>query len=231
MAACAGGRAREVEVSAAGRDGGADGEGATVEIDGGTPDGAVAVTAPPAGFVDVVVAIPDAVLDLRYATTDNVVGVALYAAPRCWLRAEAATRLAAAAATLRARGWRLVLWDCYRPASVQRALWAHRPDPAFVARPVFDADGRPLAGSVHSRGGAIDVSLADLDGRPLAMPTAHDDFSPAASGAAARGPARDHLRALRAALTSSGFHPIASEWWHFEATGGAGWSLVDEPLR
>ena len=198
---------------------------AAVLVDGG------AAVAPPAGLADVAVAIPDAVLELRYATAANLTGAPLYPVARCWLRVEAVDRLAAAAAALRADGFRLVLWDCYRPASVQRLLWERVPDPRFVARPVFDDQGRPIAGSVHSRGGAVDVSLADREGRPVPMPTDHDDFSAAASGAAATGPARHNLRVLRAAMRGAGYRGIGSEWWHFEVAGGTRPPLLDEPLR
>lgn len=204
---------------------------ASVEVDAAVDGGHAAATTPPAGLADVAVAIPDAVLDLRYATAANLTGAPLYPVARCWLRVEAVDRLAEAAAALRADGYRLVLWDCYRPASVQRLLWERVPDPRFVARPVFDDQGRPLSGSVHSRGGAVDVSLADRDGQPVPMPTDHDDFSAAASGAAATGPARVNLRALRAAMRGAGYRGIGSEWWHFEAAGGTRPPLLDEPLR
>lgn len=186
---------------------------------------------PPAGWVDLAVAIPDAVIDLRYATAHNVTGVVLYPVARCWLRAGPAARLVEAAASLRAAGHRLVLWDCYRPASIQRALWQRMPDPRFVARPGDDGDGAPVAGSVHSRGAAVDVSLADQAGTLRAMPTDHDDFGAAASGGTATGDARAWNATLRAVMISAGFRPLASEWWHFDAGGGTVYPLVDLPLE
>ena len=110
----------------------------------------------PDDFVDVAAAIPDAVLDLRYASTDNFTGEKLYAHATCKLRRVVAEQLAEAAKRLRAQHRRLLLWDCYRPASVQQILWRHNPDPRFVAD--------PKVGSVHSRGAAVDVGLVDLDG-------------------------------------------------------------------
>ncbi|MEZ4402392.1 MAG: M15 family metallopeptidase [Kofleriaceae bacterium] len=184
---------------------------------------------PPPGWIDVATTIPDAVLDLRYATDRNLTGAPLYRTARCWLREAAAARLAQAAAALRRDGLRLVMWDCYRPPSAQLALWQRVPDRRFVAEPRLDGHGRPIGGSVHSRGGAIDVSLADRAGAPLVMPTDHDDFSGAASGAGATGAARRNLARLRGALTAAGFHPIASEWWHFEAAGTGGAPLVELP--
>ncbi|MBZ0238690.1 MAG: D-alanyl-D-alanine carboxypeptidase family protein, partial [Deltaproteobacteria bacterium] len=120
--------------------------------------------APRAGWVDVSVRIPDAVIDMRYATADNFTGTVLYPVARCLVRAEVAERLAAAADTLRAQGHRLVFWDCYRPASIQRELWRRVPDRRYVAEPTFDDTGTPVGGSKHSRGAAVDVSLADRAG-------------------------------------------------------------------
>ena len=193
-------------------------------IDAGAP-------APPPGWVDIAALVPDAVLDLRYATADNIAGVALYPVARCWMRAAGAERLARAAATLRAQGFRLLLWDCYRPASVQQALWDRVHDPSFVARPVFDDQGRPVRGSAHSRGLAVDLGLADAQGAVVPLPTDHDDFTRAARGDRARGEAGDNFRALRAAMVAAGFTPLASEWWHYEARGAGAAPLSDEPLR
>src|SRR4051812_40611540 len=100
--------------------------------------------------------IPDAILDVRYATADNLTGRALYPFPAALLRRSAAERLAKAAGALRAEGLRLVVYDAYRPLSVQKALWAAKPDPTFVAD--------PAKGSSHNRGGAVDLGLADAAG-------------------------------------------------------------------
>ena len=184
----------------------------------------------PAGWTDVAALVPDAVLDLRYATADNITGAPLYPEARCLLRPAVARRLADAARRLAERGHRLVLWDCYRPASVHAELWRRVPDRRFVAEPRFAADGRPVAGSGHSRGAAVDVSLTAADGTPRAMPTDHDDFGPRAGGARATGDVARHLDDLRAAMTGAGFVPLATEWWHFAAPDALSYRLSDDPL-
>src|SRR5262249_21344003 len=113
----------------------------------------------------------------RYATADNFTGKPLYPVGRCKLRRAVAARLAVAAKALRAQERRLVLWDCYRPKSIQEELWKRVPDPRYVAD--------PRVGSKHGRGAAVDVSLADTAGAPVAMPTKFDDFSEAAHRARA----------------------------------------------
>lgn len=188
---------------------------------------------PPDGLVDVAALIPDAVLQIRYATADNFTGAAVYDVARCWLRDDVAAHLVEAADTLRAAGHRLLLWDCYRPASVQKRLWARVPDPAYVAEPVFDREGRPVQGSVHSRAAAVDVGLCDRDGVPEAMPTAHDFFGPAAHrDHLAKDPdVRARMALLDQAMTDAGFEGIPTEWWHYGLRGAGGWPLLDVPLE
>jgi beta-N-acetylhexosaminidase/D-alanyl-D-alanine dipeptidase len=188
-----------------------------------------APVAPP-GWNDVALRIPDAVVDLRYATARNFTGQQLYPRARCLLRAAVADRLAAAADALRPQGHRLLLWDCYRPASIQRELWRLVPDPRFVAEPVFDDAGTPIGGSKHSRGAAVDVSLADAAGTPRPMPTDHDAFGPAASGGRATGAAARNHAALRAAMITAGFEPLPTEWWHYDASNWTSYALSDDPL-
>jgi len=185
---------------------------------------ALLAAAPP--LVDVTSLVPDAVIDLRYASARNPAGRPLYPVARCLLLRPAAERLAAAARRLRAEGYRLVLWDCYRPASAHAALWAAHPRAGAVAD--------PARGSHHSRGTAVDVSLADLSGSPLAMPTDHDAFGARARADAAEGvseAARRRRDALRAALEAEGFVAYAREWWHFAAADSARHPVLDEALR
>jgi zinc D-Ala-D-Ala dipeptidase len=178
-------------------------------------------------LVDVSAVVPDAVIDLRYARADNFVHEAVYRSDaRCLLRYDVADRLARAAEELRAKGYRLVLWDCYRPHSVQKRFWALVPDERYVAKPT-DASG-----SVHSRAAAIDVSLADASGAPLPMPTAHDDFSERAHRDApiADSAVKVRMEVLDAAMTGAGFEGLPTEWWHYAAPGSSAYPLLDEPL-
>jgi D-alanyl-D-alanine dipeptidase len=176
-------------------------------------------------LVDVARLVPDAVLDLRYATGDNFLGRALYPEARCLLLRPAAERLARAAARLRRRGYRLILWDCYRPLSVQREMWRLQPRPGYV--------GDPRRGSHHNRGAAVDLSLAAADGRPVEMPTPFDTFDRRAHAGAVEGiseAARRHRRLLREALEAEGFLVNPREWWHFAARDASRHPLLDVPL-
>jgi zinc D-Ala-D-Ala dipeptidase len=187
----------------------------------------LAMTAlPPATdpLVDLTAVVPDAVLSIRYATADNLAGRPLYPFPAAFLRRSTARKLARAAADLRARGLRLVIYDAYRPLSAQRALWAARPDPRWVAD--------PARGSSHNRAGAVDAGLADAAGRPLPMPTGFDEFVPAARHGAPGVPpeARRNAETLKAAMTRAGLEPLADEWWHYRDPASRAWPVLDVPF-
>ena len=186
---------------------------------------AVLLAAAPPALVDAAARIPDAVLDVRYATADNFTGRPLYPVARCLLLPAVAARLERAAARLRADGLRLVLHDCYRPLSVQRELWKVLPKPGLVAD--------PAKGSNHNRAAAVDVALADATGRPVALPTGYDQFGPRARAGATEGiepAALRNRRTLRAALEAEGFRVNPSEWWHYDAPEARGAPLLDVPL-
>ena len=174
-------------------------------------------------LVDVTAIIPDAVLDIRYASANNFTGTVLYPVARCKLRRAVARRLAHAADLLRADQRRLLLWDCYRPRAIQAILWKQVHDPRYVAP--------PAAGSKHNHGAAVDVALVTADGSPVTLPTAFDDFSPAAHrDHALRGEPGAEARRLEAAMTAAGFLGLATEWWHFDAPDATNYPISDEPL-
>jgi D-alanyl-D-alanine dipeptidase len=176
-------------------------------------------------IVNVRTAVPDAVLDVRYATARNFLGRAVYSCSAAFLKRSTAAKLSEAARALRAERRRLVIYDAYRPLSVQKLLWAARPDSRFVAD--------PARGSAHNRGGAVDAGLADMDGRALAMPSDFDEFGPRAAHGALGVPdaARAEAERLKAAMTGAGFQALAEEWWHYQDAESAAWPLLDLPFE
>jgi zinc D-Ala-D-Ala dipeptidase len=172
-------------------------------------------------LVDAAALVPGLIVDLTYAKDRNLAGKALYPkGARCRLRRSAAEHLAAAARTLRAQGLRLVAWDCTRPAAAHEALFRAWPHPGSVAD--------PKRGSLHQRGVAIDLGLADLEGKPVPLPTAHDAFGPGAAAGAPlpEGPALRNREALAAAMYRAGFRVNPREWWHFARVWGWRWPVV-----
>ncbi len=134
-------------------------------------------------------------------------------------------KLEKAAANLRLKKLRLVIYDAYRPLSAQKELWAAKPDPRYVAD--------PTRGSSHNRAGAVDVGLADKAGRALAMPSAFDEFSPRSHHGAQSAPrhARRNAEILKAALESAGFESLHEEWWHYRDPDAKNWPLLDIPFE
>lgn len=166
---------------------------------------------PGAPLVEVQSAVPDAVIDLRYATADNFLGEAVYPdTARCLLLPEAAARLEKAAEVLRAQGFRLKVYDGYRPLEVQRKMWKLFPKPGYVAD--------PAKGGNHNRGAAVDLTLVTLAGAEVEMPTAFDSFTRAAHHGYAGGTAesRRNRERLRRAMEGAGFRRNRMEWWHYD---------------
>lgn len=170
-----------------------------------------------AGLIDVRSVVPDAILDLRYATANNFVGVPLYpVGARCLVHESLGPGLATAAAALRAQGATLVFWDCYRPHEVQVRMFEAVPNPAWVARPGQYARS-------HESGRSVDVTIA-RGGRLVDMGTDFDDFSPHATAYATDGvtAAQQANRALlRDAMAAGGLTVYSGEWWHFDGPGAA----------
>jgi zinc D-Ala-D-Ala dipeptidase len=175
-------------------------------------------------LVNVAQLLPNAVLDIRYATQDNFLGQAVYERPECWLRPKVAERLAKVQADAEKKGLRLMIFDCYRPLSVQKKLWELKPDENFVAP--------PSRGSRHNRGAAVDVGLADKTGKALRMPTGFDDFTERAhrSYKGADPEALENRRLLESLMEKRGFVGLDTEWWHFDAKDWRDYPLLDVPF-
>ena len=175
-----------------------------------------------AGFVDVRTVVPDAVIDLRYATANNFVGTPLYPPDaRCLVHDSLADGLAIAANALRETGDVLVFWDCYRPHDVQVRMYEAVSDPGWVARPGAFARS-------HETGRSVDVTLANAPG-PVDMGTDFDEFSPRSHAFATDGISaqqRANRARLRDAMSAGGLTVYSGEWWHFDGLG----AHVERPI-
>lgn len=176
-----------------------------------------------AGFVRVE-ARRGLVIDLRYATPDNVLGRAVYGSfDRLYLHPVAAAKLDGSVARLESThpGLSFRVFDGLRPNRIQRQMWA-----AVAGTPQQAYVGDPAIGSIHGFGLAVDLTLTEATGRDLDMGTSFDDFTPKsepqreaeflAAGALTEVQVA-HRRLLRTVMTDAGFLPIALEWWHFDA--------------
>jgi zinc D-Ala-D-Ala dipeptidase len=163
-------------------------------------------------FVDVHSVDPTIIIDLRYATEQNVTGHALYPrGTRALLLPNVAQQLAGAQKYLHQFGYRLKIWDAYRPKEAQELLWKYSAKDQYVANP------EKGFGSMHSYGVSVDVTLVDDWSQDAAMPTKFDEFTPQAMMRyAGRDPlVRQHLNLLQQAMAYNSFYGLRVEWWHF----------------
>jgi zinc D-Ala-D-Ala dipeptidase len=157
---------------------------------------------------------PSILIELRYASRNNLTGHALYPpGTRALVRPEVAQRLAIAQRFLRRRAHGLKIWDAYRPRSVQVQLWRTAPTNDYIADP------ETAIGSLHTWGVAVDATLVNSRNQPVMMPTDFDDFTPAAMliYCGANRYVRSNLALLQAAMGTAGFYGQRREWWHFIA--------------
>lgn len=157
--------------------------------------------------------IPDMVIDLKYATTDNFTGQVIYDNDDAYLRYGTIKKLMLVQNELKAKGYKLVLWDGYRPVAAQFKLWDICPDSNYVSNPNNGF-------SKHSRGNTVDITIVTLDGTTVEMPTGFDDFTKEAdrdySDVSAEAAANSQM--LEDIMTKAGFKGYRGEWWHYSDT-------------
>lgn len=189
-----------------------------------TPEARAQASPPGHGLVNLAIACPGVIIDLRYATTRNFFKARLYDGDNAWLLEKTARKLGVAAGLAADLGFRLVVLDAYRPLSVQALMWDILPDPDFVA---------PASrGSIHNRGAAVDVTLAWPDGSELPMPSGFDEFSERASHLYSGGDsaALANRGVLRSCMEQAGFKAYDAEWWHYSDPESRTSPLIDIPL-
>ena len=194
------------------------------------------VTMDPSGFVVLADFVPGIVQEIRYYSTYNFVGdrVDGYEDPVALLRIEAARALKAVAGEMNAQGFRLKIFDAYRPAQAVRhfVLWGIE-DLDLRMKPYFYPDlekqelfkqGYIASQSSHSRGSAVDLTLLDMrTGREVDMGSPFDLFSERShpDNRDVTDEQYENRMFLQSAMVRNGFAPLDCEWWHF--------ALRDEP--
>jgi CubicO group peptidase (beta-lactamase class C family)/D-alanyl-D-alanine dipeptidase len=164
-------------------------------------------------LVDLTMLDPAIKLDIRYATTNDFMGAAMYTSARAFMQRPAAEAVRRAARWLERQGYGLLIHDAYRPWYVTRMFWDATPDSLRI----FVAD--PRVGSHHNRGCAVDLTLYDLrTGQPIEMVGGYDEFSPRSFADYPGGTSlqRWHRALLRRAMEAQGFAVYDAEWWHLD---------------
>lgn len=151
----------------------------------------------------------DFVYDMKYATEDNFLKAKVYDCAECYLRLKTVKALIVANKAFVKKGFRIKLFDCYRPLDIQKKMWT------IVSNPKYVAD--PAKGSIHNRGGAVDITLVDKKGKELDMGTDFDFFGIEASHGYAKlsQKIKENRVLLKTIMTQNGFNSFDSEWWHY----------------
>jgi D-alanyl-D-alanine dipeptidase len=167
----------------------------------------------PSDLVELTKLDPTIKLEIRYATSNNLFGTPFYSQARAFLQRPAAEALVRANASLRPRGFGVLVHDGYRPWYVTKMFWDASPEDKHI----FVAN--PAEGSKHNRGAAVDLTLYDLaTGAPVEMVSTYDETSPRAYPNYPGGTSRQrwHRDLLRRAMEAQRFTVYEAEWWHFD---------------
>lgn len=192
----------------------------------------------PDGFCYVHDVIDDVLLDIRYAGEHNFVGKPIdgYLAPYAVMTTQAADALKKAADTFREMGYRLKIFDAYRPQSAVKHFvrWSQDADdmkmqaefyPEYKTKSRIVDEGYIARNSSHMRGSAVDLTLVDMDGNELDMGTCFDYFGKR-SWHGAKGLTQEqeeNRELLKNVMEANGFRPFEQEWWHYR--------LKNEPFK
>ena len=160
-------------------------------------------------FVNIKAYSLDFVYDMKYATEDNFMKAKVYDCVECYMRLKTVKAMMKANDKFMKKGYRIKLYDCYRPLDIQKKMWA------IVSNPIYVAN--PSKGSIHNRGGAVDISLVDSKGVELDMGTPFDFFGTEASHDYKNFSKAilDNRKLLKKIMLQSDFQSFDSEWWHY----------------
>lgn len=155
------------------------------------------------------------IFDMKYATEDNFLKKKVYDCDDCYLRLKTIKSLINANNEFLSKGYRIKIFDCYRPLDIQKKMFELVPNPEYVAN--------PKKGSIHNRGGAVDLTLVDENGNELDMGTTFDFFGPESSHnyADLSKKIKKNRAFLKEVMIKNNFKPLNSEWWHYNLNESA----------
>ena len=190
----------------------------------------------PSGFVLISDYVPGVIQEIRYHSTYNFVGERIdgYEEPVALITIEAARALKSVANEMNVQGYRLKIFDAYRPLCAVKhfVLWGIE-DQDIRMKPYFYPDlqkqelfsgGYIASRSSHTRGSTVDLTLLDMTtGKELDMGSPFDLFSEISHPDSRQVTDEQYANRmiLQSVMVRNGFEPIDCEWWHF--------TLQDEP--
>ena len=158
-------------------------------------------------------------LDMRYATTNNFTGKAIYKTSTCLIHKDALVLFEKAIVLAAKQNLKFKVFDAFRPQAAQEALWNICPNEMYLMP--------PSKGSVHTRGVAIDLTLIDAAGIELDMGTPFDDFTEQSHhGAHLPAEIEQNRYLLLAIMTTAGFDFYRNEWWHYQMFSPRDYELI-----
>lgn len=181
-------------------------------------------------FVLITDVVPDAIFEIRYYSTYNFVGDRIdgYEEPLAFMTREAAEALKEVSDDVKEKGYRLKIYDAYRPqeAVTNFVEWAKDADDTRMKeyfypdldKSVLFPQGYIAAHSGHSRGSTVDLTLFDMDTEKEVDMGGTFDFFGELSHPDYKGITKRQYKnrmILRKAMMKHGFNPLAEEWWHF----------------
>ena len=168
----------------------------------------------------------DVIVSMQLSTEETTIKVPFYNRNLCMIQYDLLPKLKEAIELLAADGYTLVIYDAYRPTSVQQRWFD------VVRQHKWVADPSRGMGGVHDRGTAIDISIIDRSGNLVEMPTPMHTFTEAASrlSTTMTDTARKNMNYLKEVMVSCGFDIINSEWWHFQDVNTLYYLPTDHPI-
>ena len=168
----------------------------------------------------------DVKVSMKLSTNDTSIGEPFYTRNLCLIQYDTLQKLIKAIEIFKADGYTVVIYDAYRPTSVQQRWFDVVKVHKWVANPKIGMGG------VHDRGTAIDMSLIGPDGKELEMPTPMHTFTveSARNSTTMSKKARANMEYMTNVMVSVGFSYINSEWWHFQCVDTQNYLPTDHPI-
>lgn len=168
----------------------------------------------------------DIIISMKLSTDDTSIGEPFYNSNICMLQYDILPKLKDAVGKFQKDGYTVIIYDAYRPTSVQQKWFNVVRVHKWVADPSIGMGG------VHDRGTCIDMSLVDSEGNLLEMPTPMHTFTEASSrlSKTMSAKARENMNYMLGVMVSCGFTYINSEWWHFQDVNTQYYLPTDHPI-
>lgn len=168
----------------------------------------------------------DLVVSMKLSTRETTIGEPFYDTNLCMVQYDLIPMIQKAVELFAKDGYRIVIYDAYRPTSVQQRWFDVVRVHKWVADPSIGMGG------IHDRGTALDISLIDMNGNLLEMPTPMHTFTEESSrlSPTMTQKARDNMNYMLNVMLQCGFTYINSEWWHFQDVNTKYYLPTDHPI-